>query len=116
MSDQSSFDLIRDLLDYEILDVDEVPCGRVDDVELQHTARGLTVSALLIGPGAWQARLPALLRVITRVLFGHEHVRVPIEEVQRIAEVISLRSRATELGLGRLDRRVGRWLARVPRT
>ena len=116
MSERHSFDLIRDLLDYEIFDVDEVPCGRVDDVELALTPRGLTVTALLVGPGGWQPHLPALLRVPARALFGRERVRVPIDQVQSIDEVVRLRARATDLGLGVLDRRVGRWLARIPGT
>jgi hypothetical protein len=114
MTDRPSFDAIRDLLDYEILDVDEVPCGRVDDLELEWTEQGLVITALLVGPGAWQARLPALARLIARAWFGTSRVRVPIAELARVAEVIQLRSRATELGLGALDRRLGRWLAKVP--
>jgi len=43
------FDLARDLLDHELVDVDEVPCGRVDDIELEHTSHGLAIAALLVG-------------------------------------------------------------------
>jgi sporulation protein YlmC with PRC-barrel domain len=116
MKQKPDFDVMRDLLDYEIVDVDEVPCGRVDDVELELTPRGLAINALLVGTGAWLPRVPALLRVIVRKLFGQQRVRVPIAEVTQIAEVIRLRSRATELGLGVLDRRTGRWLSRMPWT
>ena len=110
------FDLARDLLDHELVDVDEVPCGRVDDIELEHTSHGLAIAALLVGPGAWAQRLPALARIGARAVFGRERVRVPIDEVTRIEDVVQLRSRAAQLGLGILDRRVGRWLARLPRS
>jgi hypothetical protein len=110
------FDLMRDLVDAELFDSNEVPCGRVDDVQLELTARGLEVVALLVGPGAWQARLPALLRVVARVLFGHHRVRVPAAEIAQIAEVVRLRSPAATLGLGIADRRTGRGLTRFPGT
>jgi hypothetical protein len=40
---------------------------------------------------------------------------VPFAEVASISEVIRLRSTATQLGLGVVDRRVGRWLGKVAR-
>jgi len=114
MTKPKPFDLVRDLLDHELVDVDHVPCGRVDDIELELTPQGLSISALLVGPGAWSPRLPALARMIARAMFGRERVRVPIEEVIDIGDVVQLRSRATQMGLGILDRRVGRWLSRIP--
>ena len=101
MKHTPDFDVMRDLL---------------DDVELELSPQGLAITALLVGTGAWLPRVPALLRVMVRRLFGQQRVRVPIAAVTQIAEVIRLRSRATELGLGVLDRRTGRWLSRIPRT
>jgi hypothetical protein len=41
---------------------------------------------------------------------------VPWPEVIEISETIRLHSKADELGLGRLDRKAGRWLARLPKS
>jgi sporulation protein YlmC with PRC-barrel domain len=106
------FDLMRDLLDHELQDSNGVSCGMVDDLEIDLDAKPPAVVALLVGPGAWQPRLPALLRVAVRALGGHARVRVPFGEVAEISEVIRLKSPATQLGLGVVDRRVGRWLKR----
>ncbi|HEX6707121.1 MAG TPA: hypothetical protein VF169_20355 [Albitalea sp.] len=107
-------DLLRELLDHELVDADGESCGMVDDIEFEHTDRGLQVRALLVGTGAWAPRLPALLGVAVLALLGRARVRVPWDEVIEISETIRLRSKASQLGLGRLDRKVGRWLARLP--
>jgi sporulation protein YlmC with PRC-barrel domain len=107
-------DLLREVLDHEVVDADGVACGMVDDIEFRSTPQGPVVAALLLGPGAWSTRLPALLRLLAQRVFGREVMHVPWSEVVQIGEVIRLRSRAAELGLGRLDRKVGRWLTRLP--
>jgi len=84
----------------------------VDDVELEGE-QAPQVVALLVGPGAWQWRLPALVRLCVRAFAGTKRVRVPFGEVAEISEAIRLRSTAAHLGLGIVDRRVGRWLGKV---
>jgi sporulation protein YlmC with PRC-barrel domain len=108
-----TFDLVRDLLDHELVDSEGVSCGMVDDVELKSAADGLTVVALLAGPGVWSRRLPAILRLSARWMGATRRVRIPFDVVERIAESIHLKSKATDLGLGVVDRRVARRLARV---
>jgi hypothetical protein len=112
MSTGASFDVMRDLVDHELQDCNGIACGMVDDVELEaeHPPR---IVALLVGPGVWQWRLPALARLCVGAVVGTKRVRVPFGEVADISEVIRLRSTATHLGLGTVDRRVGRWLRRV---
>jgi sporulation protein YlmC with PRC-barrel domain len=112
MSTGASFDLMRDLLDHELQDCNGVSCGMVDDVELED-GQSPRVVALLVGPGAWQWHLPALVRLCVRALAGTKRVRVPFGEVAQISEAIRLRSTAAHLGLGVVDRRVGRWLGKV---
>ena len=109
-------DLLREVLDHEVVDVEGTSCGMVDDIEFAAGDAGPTVAALLIGPGAWTPRLPALLALGCARLFGRGAVRVPWAEVIEIAEIVKLRSKADELGLGRLDRKAGRWLARLPKS
>jgi sporulation protein YlmC with PRC-barrel domain len=109
-------DLLREVLDHEVVDVEGTSCGMVDDSEFAAGKRGPEVAALLIGPGAWTPRLPALFALGCERLFGSGVVRVPWPEVTEISETVRLRSKASELGLGRLDRKAGRWLARLPKS
>lgn len=108
-------DLYRQVLDHAVLDVDEMLCGVVDDLEVEGDVGGpLRVTALLVGPGAWVPRLPALLRAVLPRFVGVRCVCVPWSEVCVVGEHVRLRSRAAELGLGTADRKVGLRLARVP--
>jgi len=110
-----TIELLRDVLDHDIVDVDGVRCGIVDDIELDDGPGGaLVVAALLVGPGAWQARLPALLGVVSAWLFGRARTRVPWSEVAELTQSVKLARRAGELGLGKLDRKAATWLKRLP--
>jgi len=114
MNKPRSIDLLREVLDHEVKDADDVSCGMVDDLEFAQGPDGPVVVALLVGPGAWVPRLPALLRLAAGHVVGRGLARVPWHEVIGISEVIRLRSSAGALGLGQIDRKVGRWLARLP--
>ena len=108
-------DLYRQVLDHALLDADEWMCGTVDDLEVEGgIGEPLRVTALLVGPGAWTPRLPALFaRLLPRVV-GNQCVRVPWSEVCELGEDIRLRSRAAALGLAGIDRRLGLRVARLP--
>ena len=107
--------LVRDVVDHEVVDAHQLPCGSVDDVELELDPRhGLRPVALLIGPGAWQRRLPSWLAAFARWLAGSAEARVPWSEIAYVGERVALRRTAEELGLGGADRRLGRWIARIP--
>lgn len=111
----AALDVMREVLDHEIVDVDGVTCGMVDDVVLRVGARGAAeIAFLLVGTDAWFGRLPAVLEVVLRWLVRPSVVRVPWEQVTDVSEVIRLGARAASLGLGSMDRKVGRWLAKVP--
>jgi sporulation protein YlmC with PRC-barrel domain len=108
-------DLACDVLDHELVDIDGLPCGMVDDIELAgELGTPLEVTALLVGPGAWGPRLPALPRFLVRLVGGARRTRVPWAEVERVTERVHLRSRATQLGLGIRERKARRWIAWVP--
>lgn len=113
-------DLYRQVLDHELLDADERPCGIVDDLEVEGgllrdgTNEPLRVTALLVGPGAWAPRLPALFARLAPRVFGDRCVRVPWSEVSVLGEHIKLRSRAAALGLSSADRRLGLIIAKLP--
>jgi sporulation protein YlmC with PRC-barrel domain len=116
MSAGRRIDLLRDVLDHEIVDVDKVACGMVDDIEFVSTPKGPAVAALLVGPGASMPRLPALFALMGRWLFGDSRVRVPWEHVVEISEVIRLSVKASEVRLGKNDRKVQRWMAHLPKS
>ena len=108
-------DLYRQVLDHAVLDADDWLCGVVDDLEVEgDVGEPLRVTALLVGPGAWVPRLPALLSALLPKLAGTRCVRVPWSEVCVVGEHIRLRSRAAELGLGTADRKLGLRLAKLP--
>ena len=112
---QRTLDLVRDLLDHELLDPDGRPCGIVDDVELAGKAGvPLRVVGIVVGPPAWGARLPFGLGRIVRVLLGRRYARVPWAELRLEGDRIHLRQPARALGLGSMERRFGRWIARLP--
>lgn len=108
-------DVYRQVLDHALLDADDWLCGIVDDIEVEGDVGGpLRITAMLVGPGAWAWRLPALFARMAPHLFGTRCVRVPWSEVSVLGEQIRLRSRAASLGLATTDRRLGLWIAKLP--
>jgi hypothetical protein len=108
-------DIARQVLDRQLIDANNVPCGKVDDVEVEGGAGGaLKVRALLVGNGAASDRLPELCKLISRKIFGGRVVRVPWSEVSIITDRIKLKSRADELGLGEAGSRASRFISKLP--
>jgi hypothetical protein len=108
-------DLFRQVLDHALVDADEQLCGIVDDIDVSGGfGEPLRVTGLLVGPGAWGPRLPALFAWLAARWFGTRCTRVPWEEVAEVGENIKLRSRAATLGLGTVDRRWGLLVAKLP--
>lgn len=109
------FGLIRDVLDHEIVDAAGVPCGMVDDVELDAPpGKPVEIVALLVGPGAAQRRLPRWGAKLAAAVFGSDQHRVEWRHVASIGERIALDAAAAELGLGAADRKWSRRIARIP--
>ena len=112
----SAFDhikIVSQLLDLPIVDEDERSCGIVDDIELSGSAgKALRVEALLVGPGAYQGRMPAWLYWLTRKIAGDRMVRVPAGEVAEIGAVVKLKSKAEPLGLHEVEDKVRAWIPR----
>jgi sporulation protein YlmC with PRC-barrel domain len=110
---QDHLDLIRQVLDRQVIDSNHFPCGKVDDLEIKGT-KDLKVTALLIGNGAASQRLPALAKWISQALFGTGTVRVPWTEVSVITDSVKLRSTAGHLGLNERKGRVYRLISKLP--
>jgi sporulation protein YlmC with PRC-barrel domain len=112
---RSTVDAVGEILDHELIDADGMPCGMVDDVVLDgRPGAPLAIVALLVGPGAWLPRAMWPLRIVAALVVKRRHVRVPWSAVASVQERIVLAQRASHYGLGRVDRRIGRWLARIP--
>jgi hypothetical protein len=110
-----SIKVLAELRDLEIFDSEELLCGIADDVEFEGAPGGpLVVKALLVGPGAYQRRLPGFLLAIIWRLTGKDFVRVPWSAVEHVTSRITLNEKAEKLGLGRTDQRVRRWLPPIP--
>lgn len=109
-------DLVRMLLDHQLLDADNFECGKVDDLDLEIVRGELRVTAILTGAGVAARHLPPWLRPLVRRLFGRGQVRIPWSEVYVIHSHVRLRSRAAHYGLNRADRKLAPWLARLPRS
>ena len=108
-------DIVRQVLDHEVVDSNNVPCGMVDDIELEgRPGEGLRVTALLVGAGAWTKRLPSAFEGLAARLFGTQLTRVPWSEVESVTERVKLRSEAEALGLGAADRKAEKLVGRLP--
>lgn len=106
--------LVGQLRDLQIVDAEGVHCGIVDDVALEGKPGGpLRVEALLVGPGGYAHRLPSWWLALVRLVAGSACVHVPWAEVESIASVVKLRSRAAALGLGRGEGRARKLLPRI---
>src|ERR1041385_1876518 len=96
---QKYLDFVRQILDRQVVDANHFPCGKVDELEIDLTG-GLRVTAIIIGREAATERLPVLVRVLTRKIFGTgQDVRIPWSEVSVITDRIKLKSTAAELNL-----------------
>lgn len=105
--------LVSQLLDLPIIDSEGEYCGIVDDLELAGSAgKSLKIRALLVGPGAYAGRLPNWTMPLVRIAAGDGLTRVPFGKVRTIASAVQLECPASELGLGKSDAGVARWLPR----
>jgi sporulation protein YlmC with PRC-barrel domain len=105
--------LVSQLLDLPIVDKDERWCGIVDDVELSGGAGKETrVKALLVGPGAYEGRMPAFAFRIVRWIAGDRMIRVPASEIIEIGSVVKLRCSAEKLKPGASEDKARAWIPR----
>jgi sporulation protein YlmC with PRC-barrel domain len=108
-------DIARQILDRQLVDSNNVPCGKVDDVEIEGGASDkLKIKALLVGNGVTSERLPELFKFVSRAVFGRRVVRVPWSEVSVITQHVKLKSRADELGLGEAGGAASRFIKKLP--
>ena len=117
MKEKATIDLVREVLDHQLVDEKLTPCGKVDDLLLEWNGTGPPrIGAIAVGVHARMRRLPhwlhGLLQVRARA--GEKQLCVPWSVVTTIAENIRLGCRAADLGLDRVEARLARLLARLP--
>jgi sporulation protein YlmC with PRC-barrel domain len=106
-------DIVRQVLDRQVVDANFVHCGRVDDLEITGKTK-LKVTALLVGNGAASDRLPELLKAASKYLFGDKVTKIPWSEIKVIKDVIQLNSTAEELGLEERKGSAYRFISKLP--
>jgi sporulation protein YlmC with PRC-barrel domain len=105
--------LVSQLLDLPIIDKDERWCGIVDDVELTgEPGKEMRVKSLLVGPGAYEGRMPGWMYWLLRTIAGDRMVRVPASEIIEIGSVVKLKCAAEKLKLGRSEDKARAWIPR----
>lgn len=103
MTDHRELDAGLALLDRQILDVEGLPVGKVDDIELSDDEGARPrVTALLLGPVALGKRIGGRLGSVMmgageRLAHGHGPIRIPIELVKDIGVSVKLAVRVDEL-------------------
>ena len=113
MSALDHLKLVSQLLDLPIVDRDERSCGIVDDVELSGGAGKETrIEALLVGPGAYEGRMPKWMYWLVRKTAGERIARVPFDEIAEIGAVVKLKMAAEPLGLHQTEDKVRAWIPR----
>ncbi len=108
MKPDAPIKLVSQLLDLPLIDKDGRWCGVVDDVEFQGSAGKQTrIKSLLVGPGAYEARMPVWMFALVRLIAGDRITRVPVERIDQIASAVHLNCTAEELKLHIVEDRVG---------
>lgn len=111
MTPDSPIKLVSELLDLPLIDSEGNYCGVVDDVEFSGGAGGdLRLKALLVGPGAYSARLPRWAMWLVKTLAGDRITRVPVDRVRTITHAVQLKCAAGEVGLDRSEDAARRWI------
>lgn len=107
--------LLSEVRDFQIVDRDGRNCGICDDIELDGgPGEALTVSALLVGPGAYARRLPKWAHWIIVKIAGNRIVRVPWQSVEKISGRIYLSVTGEAVGLRRTENRLIGRFKKVP--
>jgi len=111
MTPNSPIKLVSELLDLPLIDSEGKYCGVVDDVELSgRPGKELKLKALLVGPGAYDGRMPAWLARLITTAAGDWLVRIPMDKVRTIGTAVMLECPGRDLGLHRTEQKLGRWI------
>jgi sporulation protein YlmC with PRC-barrel domain len=111
MSPDAPIKIVSQLLDLPLIDKDGRWCGIVDDVELDGApGKETRIEALLVGPGAYEGRLPRWAFWLVRKIAGDRIARVPFDQVGNIASAVHLKCGAEDMNLHCAEDEVRRWV------
>jgi sporulation protein YlmC with PRC-barrel domain len=110
----SRLDLVRMVLDHQLVDADGHDCGRVDDIELDETGGKLRIRAIVAGPPAAARALWPVSRWLIRKLFGRTAAKVSWHEVDAVDSKVRLRVLAEVFRLLASEQKAARWISRLP--
>ena len=96
MTPDSPIKLVSELLDLPLIDSEGSFCGIVDDVEFAGEASELKLKALLVGPGAYEQRMPGWMFWLVRGIAGDRLLRVPMQMVRTIGAAVEETAAAIE--------------------
>lgn len=107
--------LLSEVRDLQIVDRDGLNCGICDDIELEGgPGERLTPASLLVGPGAYDRRLPRWLCWLMVQLVGSGVTRVPWAYVEKISGRIYLSVTGETVGLRKVEDRLQDKFKRIP--
>jgi sporulation protein YlmC with PRC-barrel domain len=113
MNPSDPIKLVSQLLDLPLIDVGGNYCGIVDDIELEGSAgKTMRFAALLVGPGAYEGRMPAWAMWLVRKIAGDRITRVPVDAIASINSAVQLKRSADDLGLHRTENQARAWIPR----
>ena len=113
MTPDSAIKLVSELLDLPLFDTEGKYCGIVDDVEFSGGAGKATkLTALLVGPGAYEGRMPPWMFWLVTRIAGSRRTRVPIDKVRTIGTTVHLTCTGGDLGLHKSEAAAGKWIPR----
>ena len=96
--------LLRDIVDGQLRSREGRRIGRVADVELEWTSRGVYVRRLILGPEAHLGRIWSRLGAMgRRVLKGRYEHSIDVDEIEEIGPNVMLRDTADAYDTGGAD-------------
>jgi hypothetical protein len=114
-------DVVRDVLDTNVVDRNGREMGRVDGILLEQQAgHPLRLAAIVIGPAALGDRLhPAIGRMVRRIekRFGLDRNRpahINFADIDSIEDKVRLRLTIGETAVEAVEQRLRAWILRLP--
>ena len=107
-------DIVRQVLDRQVVDANHFNCGKVDDIEIDFHSKTPTVTAILVGNQYSSDRLPEFAKWISQKLFGRSRVKLSWSEVTMITENVKLAKNADEYGLDERNGLVYKFISKLP--
>ena len=86
-------DIVRQVLDRQVVDKNHIYCGKVDNIVIDLKGKP-KITAILVGNGPASDRLPEFARWLSQKLFGRHQTKIAWEEILVIKDVVKLASEA----------------------